>query len=228
MFMRVWGEIIYYLKEMLTIAVPAAIVFSCFWPYRRRALSAMGLRTSVWREAGLILFILCLFGVLAVTLWPIYQVQKDSGGAVLLLVGRPSALYNVNLTPFLMFSDYLREIQAGNALFVIINFFGNLAVFVPLGLFPALLFREGSWKRSFLVGITTSLFVECGQYLIARSVDIDDIILNTLGAMCGYWLFVLLKRIAPHFFIRFQCKTVEVPDGRQTGNRTSTQRTGTG
>lgn len=228
--MRIMEEILYYLREMLTVAVPAAIVFSCFWPYRKKALYAMGLKTSPWREVGLIFFIMCLFGVLAVTLWPIYLVQPNSGntGNILLLVDRPSALHNVNLIPFQMVSDYIRDIRMGGFGFTIINFLGNLAVFVPLGFFPALLWRGANWKRSFLVGFGTSLLVECGQYLVVRTTDIDDIILNSLGAMCGFWFYLLIRLLTPKLTVRFICTKWEVPDGRHTENQSAPRGVDTG
>ena len=210
-------EILYYLREMLVAAVPAAVVFCCFWPYRRRALQAMGLTTSFRREMGLILFIMCLFGVLAVTLWPVYWMEESPGlwGDIELLVDRPSVWSNVNLIPFQMFGDYWEDLTRGGGIFTLLNFLGNLAVFVPLGFFPALLFRGANWRRSALVGFGTSLLVEVGQYFVMRTTDIDDVILNTLGALCGFWLYLLLGRLAPRFIQRFQ---VEVRHGRETGN----------
>ena len=204
-------EVLYYLKEMLVGAVPAALAFVCFWPYRRKALAAMGLRTGPWREAGLILFVMFLFGVLAVTLWPVYMVESNGPGTgnILLLVDRPSPWHNVNLIPFQMVGDYWEELCRGGFGFTLLNFVGNLAVFVPLGLFPALLFRGGTWRRSALVGVATSVLVECGQYLVVRTTDIDDVILNTLGALCGYWSYLLLRRLFPGFSAKFQCVKVE-------------------
>lgn len=221
--MQIVSEVLYYLREMLTIGIPATVVFACFWPYRKKALTAMRWKTSPLRECALSLFILVLFGVLAVTLWPVYARQPNSGntGNIILYVDRPNLLSNVNLIPFRMFGDYLRDIRSGGFLFTFINFLGNLAVFVPLGFFPALLWSGASWKRSFLVGFGTSFFVECGQYLIMRFTDIDDIILNTLGAMCGYWLFLLLRRLAPRSTAKFRCTKLEVPDGRETGDRSA-------
>lgn len=213
-------KIMYYLREMLAAAVPAAIVFSCFWPYRRRSLEAMGLRTNPLREVTLIAFIMCLSGVLAVTLWPVYMVQNQGGmwGDILLLTGRPGPLYNVNLVPFRMFGDYWRDLTQGGGLFTVINFLGNLAVFVPLGLFPALLWRGETWRRSALVGGGVSLFVELGQYFIMRSTDIDDVLLNTLGALCGWWLYELLRRFAPKFVEKFKCVKVECLHGGTPGD----------
>lgn len=204
-------EVLYYLREMLVGAVPAALVFVCFWPYRRRALAAMGLRSSPWREGGLILFVMCLFGVLAVTLWPVYLVESNGPGTgnILLLVDRPSPWYNVNLIPFQMVGDYWEELRRGGFVFTLLNFVGNLAVFVPLGFFPVLLFRAGTWRRSALVGAATSVLVECGQYLVVRTTDIDDVILNTLGAICGYGIYLLLRQLFPGFLAKFQCIKVE-------------------
>ena len=214
-------KILHYLGEMLVVAVPAAIVFSCFWPYRRSALEAMGLRTNPLREVTLIAFIMCLFGVLAVTLWPVYLVRNQGGmwGDVLLLIERPSPLTKVNLVPFRMFQDYWQDLTQGGGLFTVINFLGNLAVFVPLGLFPALLWRGETWKRSVLVGGGVSLSVEIGQYFIMRSTDIDDLLLNTLGALCGWWLYMLLRRFAPKFVEKFKCVKVECLYGGTPGNR---------
>jgi len=217
MFSRFW----HYIGEMLVLAVPAAIAFSCFWPYRRRSLEAMGLRTNPWREAALLLFIMGLFGVLSVTLWPVYLLRNEGGiwGDILLLTERPSLWSNLNLVPFRMFSDYWRTLREGDILFTLINFCGNLAVFVPLGFFPALLWRGETWWRSALVGFGTSLFVEVGQYFIMRSTDIDDVILNTLGALCGFWLYLLLGRFAPRFAGKFKCVKVEDFRGGTDGDR---------
>lgn len=211
-------DALYYLREMLIIGVPAAIVFACFWPYRRNALRAMGLRTNLWRETGLLLFVLCLFGVLAVTLWPVYGERNQGGmwGDFLILCSRPSPWTNVNLIPGRMFLDYWEDLTSGDGFFTVLNFLGNLVVFMPLGFFPALLFRSPSWRRSALVGLGTSVLVEAGQYFVMRTTDIDDVILNTLGALCGFWLYLLLRRLAPRFTQHFQ---VEVQHGRETGDR---------
>lgn len=215
------SHIWHYVGEMLVLAVPAAVVFSCFWPYRRRSLEAMGLHTNPWRETALILFVMALFGVLSVTLWPVYLVRNQGGvwGDILLLTERPSLWSNLNLVPFRMFADYWRTIAEGDILFTIINFCGNLAVFVPLGFFPALLWRGETWRRSALVGFGTSFFVEAGQYFIMRSTDIDDVILNTLGALCGYWMYRLLNRLAPKITEKFKCVKVESFRGGTSGDQ---------
>ena len=203
------------LKEMLFLAVPAAIVFCCFYPYRKRALQAMKLQSSIWREAGLVLFVMAIFSILALTLWPTYYWEKQGvnsmWGDLLILIERPSLTSELNLTPFSVFANYIENLSQGPAMFfsTLLNFFGNLAVFVPIGFFPALLFRKANWKYSLAIGFGMSLFIEVVQYFIMRNSAVDDVILNTAGAMCGYLVYVLLRRWCPHFVGKFHCKEIE-------------------
>ncbi|MFD7523101.1 VanZ family protein [Paenibacillus chitinolyticus] len=71
--------------------------------------------------------------------------------------------------------------------------FGNFAAFVPFGLLIPLLFRCKfvPFIACFLVSIT---FLETVQ-MVTRlgAFDIDDIVINTLGAAVGFWA----QRLAP-------------------------------
>ena len=49
-------------------------------------------------------------------------------------------------------------------------------MFIPIGLFPALLFRNATWKRSAIIGLGMSLFIEIAQYFIIPKIHaITDI-----------------------------------------------------
>ena len=178
-------EILRYLCRMLALAVPAAVVLVCLRPYRKYALRGMGLRTTFRHEMGLLLLVMSVSGILAVTLCPIYYWEYSPGmwGDLVLCIDRPHAMYNVNLVPFRMFMDYWEDFQQNDGFFTVLNFFGNLCVFVPVGLLPALLFSKESWKRAAVQGFGLSLLIECVQYFLGRSSDIDDVILNTAGAL---------------------------------------------
>ena len=197
-----------YLLQMAILAVPAAVVFLCFLPYRRRALNAMGLSSGVLREISLAFFVMAIFGTLAVTLKPtmIWQTSPGIWGNVTLYIDRPNYMTNVNLTPFYMFRIYKASYGLGDLMYIIINFIGNMAVFIPIGLFPALLFRGAKWYRAALIGCGFSVFIEIVQYFLMRQTDIDDVILNTLGTLWGYWLYLLLKRLFSDFVAKFQCQ----------------------
>ena len=150
----------------------------------------------------MILFVMTVFSILAVTLRP----PMGWGSPLPSRGGDPWD--NVNLIPFRMFRIYKAYYGWGKYIYIIINFLGNMLVFFPLGFFPALLFRRERWWRSVLVGGGISVFVEFGQYFLMRQSDIDDVILNTIGALCGFWVFLLLKRFIPGLVSKFRCQTI--------------------
>ena len=67
---------------------------------------------------------------------------------------------------------------------------------------------QGYMKRgvSLLLGFFTSCAIEFTQFFIGRSTDIDDVILNTAGALAGYWLFWLVWALFPNALSKFQCR----------------------
>ena len=105
--------LIQYLQRVLIVAIPAILVFLCFTPYRMKALSAMNLRTSHRHEAGLILFVTSIFGILALTLWPTYIWMDSPGvwGDIRILIDRPSWKSNLSLIPFTVFKDYIASLS---------------------------------------------------------------------------------------------------------------------
>jgi hypothetical protein len=82
------------------------------------------------------------------------------------------------------------------------NLAGNLVLLTPLGFLLAV---ATTWRPSFALAaiLATSATIECWQLLVAtgRSVDIDDVILNTAGGTLGYLAGLaalrLLEAIAP-------------------------------
>ena len=199
-----------YFMEIVAVCIPAIIVFLCFRPYRMKALSAMKLKSTRQREIALILFIITISGILALTLWPPYTWEDSPGmwGHLRILIERPTWKSNLSLVPFTVFKKYLENLFESPLFFFItlINFFGNIAIFIPIGLFPALLFRKATWKRSAIIGFVMSLFIELVQYFIMRNTAVDDIILNTAGAMCGYFVYLLVCKVFPAFTNGFLCQ----------------------
>lgn len=78
---------------------------------------------------------------------------------------------------------------------VAINILGNILMFMPLGLIiPALFPQINNYKKMAMVAMGLSILIEIIQYfsrLIGnyRQVDIDDVILNTIGALAGYYFY---------------------------------------
>ena len=206
-------SLIQYVSRILIISLPAVIVFLCFMPYRMRALKAMNLHSGWQREIGLILFVVSIFGILALTLWPTYIWEDSPGiwGNIRILIDRPAWKSSLSVVPFSVFKDYFEDLLKSPVYFFVtlINFFGNLAMFIPIGFFSALLFRNATLKRSAIIGFGMSTFIEVAQYFIMRNTAVDDIILNTLGAICGYWVYRLLRKMFPCFSRKFICNITQ-------------------
>ena len=74
----------------------------------------------------------------------------------------------------------------------------NIVMFLPLGLLLPVVFPKKcrSWWRIFLISLTLTVITEFLQLFSRRGTDIDDVIANTLGGMCGYALFLICYGIA--------------------------------
>lgn len=104
--------------------------------------------------------------------------------------------FQYNLVPFQEISRYIRYRNTLPGLFLV-NIVGNIAAFLPFGLLlPALLpTRMRKLLAVFFMTYLFSLSVECVQMLTHVGIfDLDDIILNTLGGVLGYFGYQLLKK----------------------------------
>ena len=108
---------------------------------------------------------------------------------------------HINLVPFrnsFRCYRYALDARSGLRSFCLTNLIGNIALFLPLGiLLPLVSDRFRSFKRVLLVGFCLSLTIEVIQFVsrffgIPRTVDIDDVILNTLGGCLGFALYKFL------------------------------------
>lgn len=95
---------------------------------------------------------------------------------------------SLELVPFDAF------LNAGGWFGPVFNTLGNIALFVPLGMLTVMLWRHTARPvlRTVLAGLLFSLLIETTQFLFALGrTDIDDLLLNTLGAAVGAGLGVL-------------------------------------
>ena len=108
-----------------------------------------------------------------------------------------SLIHNVNLLPFHTVSDQLRNLlkplSPGLFTHAWINLGGNVAVFIPLGIFLPLIWASlRRFGRFFLASSGIICTVEALQWITLRGIlDVDDYILNILGLLVGYILFRL-------------------------------------
>lgn len=77
----------------------------------------------------------------------------------------------------------------------LINIFGNVAMFVPLGAFLPAMWSglQRAWK-AIPVGVCTIVLVEtCQLFTLRGRWDVDDVLLNGIGISLGYGLFRLWR-----------------------------------
>lgn len=72
---------------------------------------------------------------------------------------------------------------------------GNILLFLPFGFFVSKYIKVNKIGSMFIVSLLASTIIEAVQYFIGRIFDIDDIILNVLGGILGFLLFIGLDAI---------------------------------
>ncbi len=83
---------------------------------------------------------------------------------------------------------------------VIVELAVNVALFVPLGLSLPFILKKISLLKAAMIGLSCSFSIEFLQCFISnRDSTIDDLLCNTLGAVIGYLLYLLIKRLFPNF-----------------------------
>lgn len=72
---------------------------------------------------------------------------------------------------------------------------GNILMFIPMGIFLALCLKKINNKNIFLYAILITIIIEFTQLIVGRSCDIDDLIMNSLGIIIGYFISNLILKI---------------------------------
>lgn len=113
--------------------------------------------------------------------------------------------YAPNLVPFAK----VREMVASGMRYgmpfeyIVVPILGNVAMTIPFGLLaPALAPRLRRAPRTILAAAAYGALIELSQLVVGlvafgllyRTVDVDDVILNTVGGAVGYGLFALSEK----------------------------------
>jgi glycopeptide antibiotics resistance protein len=149
-------------------------------------------RTAAGRELLLTLLFLYLVFLAALTVVPIPMSRFRAHGT-----------NDLNLVPVLNSLKCFSPGVVGRRnvlLFCLQNMAGNVLLFLPLGiLLPSVSAKFDSLARVLAVAFALSAFVEAVQFMSRligtfRTVDVDDVLLNTLGAAVGFFLFTAGRR----------------------------------
>lgn len=94
---------------------------------------------------------------------------------------------------FIPFKEILRY-DFGSRLFLK-NVLGNILLFVPYGLFVGIYINLEKFMPAFMLISLASLAIETTQLVIGRVFDVDDILLNIVGGLIGFYIYRLLDKV---------------------------------
>lgn len=116
--------------------------------------------------------------------------------------GGTGETYRYNLIPFVEIRRFwiYRDSLGSVALYT--NIFGNIIGFLPFGfILPIVTHRMRSGFVIIMSGFALSLTVELIQLVTRVGIfDVDDLILNTLGAAIGYLFFVICDYFRRNYY----------------------------
>ncbi len=169
--------------------VLSAIVVPCWLVFRLYRLRTPGHRLSFPREILLLTFVVYLCGLAVATLIPNHN-SRLAAEAAMGIDLRP------NLASLTCSSAILPRGSTARA-FCLHNAKGNVMLYFPLGILIPLVWRRLRFWRGIQIAVALSISIEIVQYFSRawsnRSVDVNDVILNVVGACLGLVLVSLLR-----------------------------------
>ncbi|MFA6282409.1 MAG: VanZ family protein [Candidatus Omnitrophota bacterium] len=158
--------------EFLSVIIPFLIVFGIFKVIYKRK------RIEMTRGHFGLLFIFAVY---------IFGVFYFTGAGTIFDAWRYGLEAIMRQTNFIPFSSPGIDIVA---------YLLNIILFVPLGFLAPLIWPNlNKIKYAFLAWASFSLLIELSQLLNYRSTDVDDLLMNTFGAIIGYLLFRIFSRL---------------------------------
>ena len=174
---------------MISITYPTLILaISLLWVVLRIIVNVRQRKVLWRRELELLLVYICLIVVARITFFPFSKV--DGQVQPLILDTARILPFRLNFVPLVYLFDYPTMGE------ILINIIGNTTMFIPIGIIWPLVFRDlNSHGKIIAAGVGFSLCIEILQLpFFDRVSDVDDLILNTLGFLIGYGIYLLIKK----------------------------------
>ena len=164
-------------------------IFASIWLVIRSVVWTKQKNIDRKREAVLFLMYINLAVIIRFTFFPM---SKVDGQIQPLIFDIATAFpFRVNLVPLVNLFDYNSKRD------LLVNVIGNVAMFIPSGIvLPIIYKRLDTFVKVLLAGGGISLCIEIIQLPFSvRATDIDDLILNTVGVIMGYGIYVLIRYV---------------------------------
>lgn len=171
------NSIINYAYRFFSEGAPLVLVCLPVYVYLRlvyiscKRKKRLGAKTDIMRELVMLLFAVYLMLIFTQTF--ITNSKDNSIKLIPFEVIITQAVYAIND------SSYLDDF--------VFNVIGNIAVFIPIGIMCAFLWDD-DLKKTAETGFFISFMIEAGQIPLDRTTDVDDLFLNTAGAITGFFI----------------------------------------
>ena len=162
---------------------------SVIWCVSRAVIWVKNKNVNWNRELQLLLVYICIVVIVRFTFCPFGKV--DGKIQPLIFDIEKMFPFRINLLPFVYLFDYEIINEA------VLNFAGNTLMFVPVGIvFPVVYKKLDTHIKVLTAEVGFSLAIEILQLpFYDRVSDIDDVILNSLGYILGYLIYLGVKSI---------------------------------
>lgn len=150
------------------------------WAIYRASAFLKTRKLNLAREIAVNIFFIYILIVVYLTFFPI-QVQLFNWNT------------SINLIPI---KKTIAMLKYGTLYSSLKNIGGNILLLAPLGIFlPMLFVKARNMGKIIMAGFLISVSIEAVQLMTAlRISDIDDVILNTIGSLIGYIIYILIKK----------------------------------
>lgn len=99
-----------------------------------------------------------------------------------------------NLVPFQLFRQ--QYVKFGLTGIIDANVLGNIIMFIPIGIFTCIFTKNKNPYRYIYVVPLISIVIEIFQFVLATgSLDVDDVILNSIGGFIGIGIFAIIYKL---------------------------------
>lgn len=104
---------------------------------------------------------------------------------------------NSSIIPFKNTFEYINGSNNFNLDIIMNNTIGNILIFLPLGIFLPILFKKYNvLSKVFISSIILSFLIEILQFILQiGQFDIDDILLNSIGTVIGFFIIKTIIKI---------------------------------
>ena len=111
--------------------------------------------------------------------------------------------YRYNLELFREIKRFIIYREQLGSFAVFANLAGNILIFAPYGFFISMASRSRGFFKTLFFSMGLSLCVEIVQlFTRVGSFDVDDILLNTIGGVAGYIIFLICNAMRRNYYAR--------------------------